>query len=565
MAQRDLSTTRTVIGKAIENPSGTVQAVSQLATQIITQGQEAKINENLSKGQLALSALDNQFRIDNQSDPFNREATTKYKEDRKNLFNNAGEGISSSFKRQWESGVAELTGRSDIASQAWGFKQSRVNMVNSVNESIKTDFLLATESGRTFADDDIVDFEALLNFAPAKERLSDFASRNLGEETTDELLRTYNEDYVKSFISGAAENNPVKALQLLEDEGVKEVIVNGYAPFKKAIENRALNMTSIESNQLILNKMRDSNDILSKSSLTNPIPYSELQQRFDKGDVSKEQRDFFSKANGYATTSAPLSLSEKEEMKVDVYDVVMSLATSDNITSSSVETLQNTIYNAMDKGAFTRKEGTDLINSLLSPIIEKKEASLSAFEDSNWYWPDSLGFDDVQDYYKDNVEIKAPDGEDEVGAISQRVNNNRKLALYSNYTSALERAASTKGISMLDLQDLNKEEKMKVYSDAAKTAIDLFAKDSFPGIRTLSDTPNDVLTNDGRVIKLKDEPADIPPDFTVDDIKTQIEFDPQGRRARITYKDGVRVKADILAEDDTVLRSVTFSADGGIN
>jgi len=78
MANRDLSTFNSVSQQVADTSTNTiVQGITSLGQKAVAQSQEAKINENLSKAQIDLNKLDNDFRINAQGDPFNKELNTK--------------------------------------------------------------------------------------------------------------------------------------------------------------------------------------------------------------------------------------------------------------------------------------------------------------------------------------------------------------------------------------------------------------------------------------------------------------------------------------------------------
>lgn len=567
MANRDLSTFRRVTDQVADTSGQDLQtALVSIGANIVETSQEARLTQRLSEAQLQLNTLDNEFRISNQSDPFSADASKDYKESRREIFDTLADGISPFYRKQWEEKVANLSRASDISNQAWGFSQSRQNTVNDLQGTLQADMALAAETGRSFGLSESTDIESVIRgFAPARQKLTEFATKRLGPETADQLLENYDEDYLKSFISGVAEQNPTKALQLLNNDLIKDSISDSktYSQFKNAIENRALRLDEIQKNNQTLKILNDNNNILSKSSLTEPIPYVELQVAFDKNNLPKATRDFFLKANGYQTSKSTLSNSEKEGLKLQVFSTISDIAKDkEGLTTQKVAGLQETIYKAVDAKAVTRAEGAQLINTVLSPLIEKKSESLSAFSDGEWNpFVDNVGFTQVEDFFEDEVVLPEPTDKKQKAFVDQ-INNTRQLSLFENYYNSLQKEADARQIGLLDIQDLPSDERADIYTKSFQRAKELFARDSFPGVRALSETPNDIVTQTGEVINIKNQRTKLEADAKINDIKIQLESDASGNKARIHYKEGKRVKAEVLAADGTVIEEIFFDDNG---
>jgi hypothetical protein len=224
MAQRDTTDFRTVIQKVNENPSGIMNAVAEIGSEIIRQGEEAKINENLSKAQLDLNKLQFDYQTAYESDPL--KGVDEYKEKRSEIFQKYGSEISPFYERYWNENTRKIEQTNDATQQGWALKQTRINTVKAINTSMKNSYQQANLDGQKFGASDDTEIGAYVNFETSKQNLAAWGNRNVGETTTAGILDGYDKDYMKSFISGVADKNPKKAAALLEDDGVKKMFTS---------------------------------------------------------------------------------------------------------------------------------------------------------------------------------------------------------------------------------------------------------------------------------------------------------------------------------------------------
>ncbi len=222
MAQRDLSSFRTVLNQVSENPDRSFEMVAEVGEEIIERSYKAKVTETISSAMLDLNALNEKYRIDYEHDP--EGGVKKFKEDRQKIFQEYEKNINPLFKGIWKDKIREIEKSNDITNQAWVIKQSRINTVNSVNRSIKNNLQMAYSAGQNFALDDSAEIDAYVNYGSTLENLSTFARENLGQETGMALLEDYSSDYMKSFISGVSASNPKKAASILQQGFVKEIL-----------------------------------------------------------------------------------------------------------------------------------------------------------------------------------------------------------------------------------------------------------------------------------------------------------------------------------------------------
>lgn len=509
MAQRNIETYRSSIQQVapqegIEDQNPLMAGLAKVGQDIIKSSQEAKITENFSKAQLELNRLNTQYQIDYENDPFG--GLEKLKEDRKAIFDNLGQDISPFFKKPWQDSTRELTIKDDAQTETWAYAQTKKNTVRSINQSIKNNMSQATVDGQNFGNSDTDELGTLLNYAQSKQKLIQFGDANLGSGTTTDILEDYDDDYLKSFIGGVSDTNPIKALRLMEDEDVKSSFrdQSHYLKMKEAVEERALQADKIFTQKEVLSALKDENSMLGRSLESN-VSYIELQKEFDKKKMSPAAQNFFLKANGFKKDDGEDKLTKSEKMaeKVGLYEAIRTVADSEDVTPDQIAALQNRVYTAMDRGVLSDEEGASYISQFVTPIVDGKEKQLQKFSTNKWYkpWEDKIGFSGLDDLVE-QVTITPSEDEEELGQATQNLNNERKLKIYSLYQDQLNEAASSRGIAIGDIPNLPLSEKRKVYNDAQVKAKKLYLSDEFPELANLKDDqwPDSVVTPDGKKI-----------------------------------------------------------------
>lgn len=481
MAQRDLSTFRTVTNVVAKKPNSLLVATVQIANQIVEQGQRSKMAESASQAQLEVSALQDQYRIDFQSDPMG--GMEKYKNDRQKIFDTHFKGISPFFRRDWQAATRDIGTRNDAVQQAWALKQTRDNTIRSVNTSIKNALSQADNDGGAYglSDDKLIDFG--VNFATNIENIRKSAEGLLGEEDLNEMLAPVLQDMAKMFLSGTSGTNPVKALQALNSEIFAESFSDPEQQRKmtKAIEARALQFGKIKTETEVLNILSDSNSLLARSAQGEKMNYAVLLAAIQ--DMSPAAQDFFMTQNGYSIKGIKLSPSEKLKNRVDLYGDLAATGRKEKATSEDVDKIIGRVYENMNNKSLTIKEGNLWLNDLFEPMLEKRREELKDFTTGNkWYkpWPDNIGFDQLEDMLE-RINIQ-PFEDEELGPISTLSNNQNTDAAYSVFLSALQSEAQNKGMRSGDLTKLPTLEQTKIYGKAARVAASnlLFQKTGSP-------------------------------------------------------------------------------------
>jgi len=503
MANRDLSTYREVTGQVVATNNDMVQAATDIGQGFIKQSQQAKIAENFSAAQLELNALTNQYQTDFEADPLG--GMEEFKSKRQSILDKYGSDISPFYKNDWLTKSQDLAVKSDMFNQNWVFKQSKINAVNSLNTAKDNVLQTVAQDAENYAASEDSEVEAVMNFDFGKQELATTATEVLGEETTQKSLASFDEDATKVFVSTVADRNPIKALGLLDKEEVKTAFKNPleYTQMREAVENRALRAREINVKREVLSVLSDENNFLTKT-LEKPVSYLELQQQFEKTNMSEEAKKYFMKANGFTGEDAKLTDSQKLEEKLALYDDISSIADKP-ITPEVLQGMQNRVYAAMNNNAITQQEGVGYLNNLITPYADKLEEGLQGYSDNNVF-ADDVGFTGIKDYYESDVALPEPDTEKAAPEVAL-ANNKNKALLYDTYFNSLTQLASgirtqqfPQGATLADINKLSSEDKNKIFSTAQQTAKRAYLERKYPQLKDMPDAPNLILDN-GKLVQ----------------------------------------------------------------
>lgn len=472
MAQRDITNYNTITQVVPEGPSlfeSLAPITAEIGQHIIKQSQEAKILENSSAAQLELGKLSNDFQIKYESDPFNEQGLKDFRSSRQGILDKYNESISPLFRRDWQENAARLTGQNDLAVEAWGFKQTAANVKSSIINANANDMVHAGILGEQLGRGEITLPELILSVNASALKLQEFGNAHIGAVSTDAIIHDKIQDSIKTAISSVAKENPVLALQYMDDKAIKSAVTNQeeFTKFRSAVETRALNVGKVVKQHEILDVLKSENALFTSGKA---LSYAEIQQATQ--NMSEGAKDYFLKANGYSKESASITPEQKLEFKASLYDQINQLATKQNIMPGDIANMQDVIFQGMNKKALKSTEGANFITTLLQPAITRQETQLRDFTGGSGimdFWKENVGLEGVQQYYTDNVEIKLPKGETKLGPISHAINSANKVQLYDNYYSALDEQAAKRGIQVADIPKL--KDNYEVYKTAQAQAI----------------------------------------------------------------------------------------------
>ena len=513
MANRDTIFTRDVTDVAVDKTAGqNMQSLAELGQGIVERSQEAKINQSVSAIQNDLAGLEAKYKIESQSDPLG--GLEKYKTERQKIFDQYGSNIDPFFQRKFEDTTFKIAKVNDAQTTAWAYEQTHKNTVQSVNETMDNYFRLASGDGQSFGKGKTNQLVAMTKFEQARQALEEFGTSHLGGETTKTMMKTFSDDYIKSFISGAVESNPAKALKLMDDPEVKNSFQDPehYFQFKNAIEIRAKKVQKNFAQGGVLATIHNDNAPLANGG---SLTYAQIQQ----GNFTPAAKEYYESLNGFSGHGkrGGFTPEDKAGYRMAIYENVQKLAQDKEMDAGSVRILQDSIYKGMTKGAISQGEGLGLVQQVTTPLLEKKQKAMSQFSEDHWF-SDDIGFGGINDYYDKNVHLKTddipPSAKSQRGALDT-ANLVNKDKLYNYYMGAVSARAARAGVPIANVPDLPAADRKKIYADSQTDAIKLFLQDKHPALRTMPDVPNLVYNKNGELVQGMTGPRNLKPTGTV--------------------------------------------------
>lgn len=223
MAERDLNFSPTVTAVTPELPDNSIiNAVSGIADNIAEQSAQTKALASIAATQVKFRQLDSQFRLQYAADPTNPQGLKDLTAQRQAFVNETSTNVPAMTQRAYTDKAIDLGASSDASNALWTTHQQVRNTVSNMQATRVTYLNEANNSGRDFATSGNVDLSTALNYLGANQSIQDFANPVLGADKTAAFLKTFNSDYVKSFVAGVAEISPKRAAALLDDPNIKE-------------------------------------------------------------------------------------------------------------------------------------------------------------------------------------------------------------------------------------------------------------------------------------------------------------------------------------------------------
>lgn len=273
--------------------------------QIKTDQEKVKMDSFSTSAELELKALTNQWRLDNQSDPNNKQALNDLSMKYDDIFNKYSSQIDPIAKAQWDGVVRKMKGQLDISNQDWAFKQNQVNAENYIKQSMSNYYSIFNAQGY---DNDLEGF--LTRLGEGYNQLLDNGARTLGTEVAANTLNDFETNGVKSFINGVASRDPAQALELMKDERVIKMLGASAAGeqnkmlkaqlqhFKLNEQLQDMNLEISVSNEL--SKAADPMTKLSILEKNKGILRDKAYKRFESGiyasmGITQEKRDIAEK------------------------------------------------------------------------------------------------------------------------------------------------------------------------------------------------------------------------------------------------------------------------------
>lgn len=374
MANRDLNFTPDVNNVVADKstPFDLAESVAQIGATIADQSAQSKLLANTAKAHVAFKGLDAEFRTKFADDPTSPEGLKWLQEQRATISDDLGQNIPLLYGRQWQNKTIELGTQSDVSNELWAAQQQHANTINNFNGSMQTYLDSANKDGQAFGVSGGGDLSGAMNYLSSRTQLEQAGSGILGTAKTQEMLKTYNRDYVKSFISGVAEKSPQTAAELINSPEInqhftteeKGIFINQIERVKKQQDlQNSLSVTT--NNSQLVDIVNDSNASSIEKIYT--IDTLRMQGNISSKAASNALAVVHSKEAIDAITDTPVM----SEIINQVYDLNANSSSNASDYLRGVKNLQEKILEKQASGELTAPDAGKL-NRQLTTLSNKR-------------------------------------------------------------------------------------------------------------------------------------------------------------------------------------------------
>jgi len=476
--------------------SSALTTIAKVGGEIVQQHNDARLLEASSAARLDLSKIAIEHKLKYENDPFNERGEQEFKSATNSIFQKYGGNLSPLSKRAWQSATQDLQTQISVDNQSWQYKQAAVNAKNDIIKSTRNYLNQASIDGELFGESDETAISSFANYMGAQKQLAEFGSKYLGEETSAQLLDNFSQDWAKSFFSGVAKQNPVKALQALDSEQVKSSITDqeDFMKFRQAIETKAMNFQGEAIQREVLGKMKSQIELFNDNRT---LSYSELRQATE--GMSEPAQDYFLQRSGFkeAATEKARKLSdvEKTQTAYELFSEVGKLTNQkEGVTADQVDALQSKIFEGMNTGAISREQGQFFTESLIGPYAQKLAANLQQYSGNDLVpFNNDVGFEQVQQYFNESVVIDEGTLTGKEKEFAKFTNAKNAYLLYNQYYDSLSKELSAIGgpsfpfgMTINDVGSLSRKERNNLFARAQKDALDVVGTNNIEKRKTVS-------------------------------------------------------------------------------
>ena len=474
-----------------------------------------KANEsNLANNQIDLStkflAKNNEINTKYQADPTNPEREVEIQEAFEQL---AGSyNINPVCQGQWNTIKNDVYNRYKQHNAQWVEKQQTTNIETNLKNGYET---LSNQISMLGLNGASVD-DMRLVYANGIQGLRTSATAKLGSVVVDNFLKDADHDFMTTYISAVALNNPLEAQRLLADEGVRNDI--GRAETIEKLENYVMNSVSNQQKRTAVaelgNVLRSMNsdeadDILNgKADLNRVMKFIEGNKNLPEGSkdlilgiygIGKKQEYIYEPSTGKIVKKEDASSKSGNGLKLtpeqkgyvaetlenDLHDLMEFSLSGEGVkkvkdikkNKNQVEA-QNSVIGYMQKvagmqaridtaynaGAISKDERKRLMNSYITPVTDYLEANLEQLDEGR-FLGSKLGYDKIKKQFSTEGLKK----QDDIRAV-----NRQKLFAQNYYLDELHKVVQgSKGAlkSVYDIESLSPAQQREIYQTASDNAL----------------------------------------------------------------------------------------------
>lgn len=441
MADRNLDFDPTVTNVTPQMPDhGVITGAADFADQVAVQSANSKALNATAQTALAFRQLDGQYRQDTAGNPNDPEALADLQAKRSQVVSAIAQQVPAISSREYMTHTIQLQESSDKMNELWGMHQQVRNTKNDLDTAEKTQLDMANNAGRQFGDDgaDMGNLNSVLNFEHAQTAIKQFVTPVIGAPRTDDYLKSFSSNWVKSFVSGLAEKNPQAAAAMLQQPNIAEHFtthdIGDMADVIKKTERQQ---------QLIQTLQTTKNDGGLADLINDPnTSYYDKRAAIDKLDAagqvtskaaSAARRVIKSTMDADAQTDTPVM----SDIVNKAYDLNANASTNADDYLNGVQHLHQQILEAQASGKLTAPDATK-ITKQVNELTSKKLADATSTAGMEFYEANKK-FDELPPEYRGQATrslFYAGSGQNwtpqqygnQATQIIQQINNKRRAA-----------------------------------------------------------------------------------------------------------------------------------------
>jgi len=390
MANRDLNFTPNVNEVVADKttPLDLAEGIAQIGATIADQSAQSKLLANTAQAHVEFKKLDSEFRLKNAADPTNPEGLKELQEKRAAIADDLGQNIPLLYGRQWQNKTIELGQQSDASNEVWAVGQQKTNTLNNFKFAQQTYLDSANRDGQAAGASGATDLSGVMNFLTSRQQLAESVSSVFGVAKAEELLHAYNKDYVKSYVSGLAENAPAAAAELIESPEIgqhlttmeKGDLLDQIARVKRQ-QKLQKQLTTTMNDTGLTDLVNDPNATYYEKRAE--IDRQELSGTISPSAASKARRVIKSSADLDSQTDTPVMA----EIINQIYDLNAASATNASEYLHGVQNVQEKILEKQANGELTAPDAGKLNKQLVTltnkRISEATQQVGNEFYDAN--------------------------------------------------------------------------------------------------------------------------------------------------------------------------------------
>lgn len=303
---------------------------------------QANMMDFMSKAKVQMMETTNQWRIDNEADPTNRESLGKLNKAYDQILGQYTDKVGMLSRGDWAKAMNNVKSQYQMDNLQWTQKQTVKNVERRVNDSMQSSLTMFADLGsKGDLDNFYKEYEA------NKADIEIFSDGIMGDETRAELMKTYESDAMFSYLAGMARTDPDTALAYLDDQLVVSSINS-----PKKVESMRKMIKSVKSQKDFIEK---ENMIKTRLDTTMDI----LSGDYDITDVVRISNEIGSRDPKFAEAI----IKSLENQFVDSDDEAFNEITKNIFKSGDKEKISEFLISALKDGRIGKERMMILVNA----------------------------------------------------------------------------------------------------------------------------------------------------------------------------------------------------------